>query len=171
MLLNTRQTFYINKIESHTGDQKELFKVFSKLLQQTNEQQLPAHDDLGELTNRFGDFFYNKIEKIHSNTLSKKNFNSARYLEETSCCTCVMSEFQTVSEEDVENVIRKSPNKSCTLDQIPTWLLKDCLIPLLQILTKLINLSLSESIMPEDFKNANLLPLVKINLTACRNFE
>ncbi len=58
--------------------------------------------------------------------------NSAMYLEETSCCTCVMAEFQTVSEEDVEKVIRKSPTKSCTSDPIiPTCLLKDCLIPLL----------------------------------------
>ncbi len=77
-------------------------------------------------------------------------------------CTCVMSEFQTVSEESVEKVIRKSPTKSCILDPIPTWLLKDCLIPLLPIITKIINLTLSEGIMPEDFKNANLLPLVKI---------
>ncbi len=73
MLLNTCQTFYINKIESHTGDQKALSKVFNNLLHQTNEQQLPAHDDLGELTNRFGDFFCGKIEKIHTNILSKKN--------------------------------------------------------------------------------------------------
>ncbi len=133
-------------------------------MHQTNEQQLPAQGELGELTNRFGDFFCHKIEKIHSNILSKKNANSARYFEETSCCTCVMSEFQTVSEEDVEKVIKKSPTKSCTLDPIPTWLLKDCLIPLLPIITtKIINLSLSEGIMPEDFKNANLLPLLKKN--------
>ncbi len=65
-----------NTIESHTDDQK--------LLHQTNEQQLLAHNDLTELTNHFGDA------------------NSARCLEETSCSTCVMSEFQTVSEGDVE---------------------------------------------------------------------
>ncbi len=80
-------------------------------------------------------------------------------LEEISCCTCVMSEFQTVSEGDVEKVIRKSPTKSCALDPIPIGLLKDCSIPLLPIIT---NLSIYHClIMPEDFRYANLLQLVK----------
>ena len=174
MLLSTRRAFYTNKIEYHAGDQKALFKVFNKLMHRTNEQQLPAHDDLGKLTNRFGDFFYDKIENIHMNILSKKNANSARYLEETSCCTCAMSEFQAVTEEDVEKSIRKSPTKSCTLDPIPTWLLKDCLGPLLPVITKLINLSMSEGIMPEDFKDANLLPLLKksqLDIELLKNFR
>ncbi len=51
-------------------------------------------------------------------------------------CTYIMLEFQTVSEEDVEKVIRKSPTKSCTLYPIPTWLLKNCLIFLLPVITK-----------------------------------
>ncbi len=137
MLLNTHEIFYISKIESHTGDQKAMFKVFNKFLHQTNEQQLPAHDDLGELTNHLGDLFCEKIEKIHRNILSKEDANSARYIDEISCCTCVMSEFQTLSEEDAENVIRKSPTKSYTLDPIPIWLLKDYVIPLLPIITKI----------------------------------
>ncbi len=118
-------------------------------MHQTNEQQLPAHNGLSKLTNRLGDIFCEKIEKIHRNTLSKEDANSAWYLEETSCGICVMSECQTVSEEDVEKVIRKNPPKSCTLDPIPTWLLKDCLIPLLPIIKKIIDLFLSEGIMPD----------------------
>ncbi len=66
-----------------------------------------------------------------------------------------------MSEEEVEKAIRKSPTKSCTLDLIPNWLLKDSHSPLLPVITKIINLSLFEGIVPEDFKNANLLPLLK----------
>ncbi len=48
------------------------------------------------------------------------------------------------------------------------------MIPLLPIITKIINLSLSKGIMPEDFKNANLLPLVKkiqLDVEILKNFR
>ena len=37
--------------------------------------------------------------------------------------------FQPPTEADVRNLIKKkSPNKQCSSDPIPTWLLKECLI-------------------------------------------
>ncbi len=130
MLLHTLQMFYIKKIESHTGGQKALFKVFDTFVHQTNEQQLPAHDDLSELTNHSGDIFCDKIEKFHRNILSKKDVKSTSYPEETSCCTCVMSKFQTVSEEEVEKVL--SPTKYFTLDQSLLSYLKTVSFPCCQ---------------------------------------
>ncbi len=68
---------------------------------------------------------------------------------------------------------RALPNPA-HLDPIPTWLLKDCLIPLLPVFTKIIILSLSGSIMSEDFKNASLLKLVKkiqLDIEILKNFR
>ena len=38
-----------------------------------------------------------------------------------------MEEFHTVNEDDVRKIICKLPNKCCSLDVIPTWLLKQCM--------------------------------------------
>ena len=55
----------------------------------------------------------------------------------------------------------KSPSKSCHLDPIPTWLVKDCLDILLPFMTKIVNLSLDTSTMPDSYKFASLYPLIK----------
>ena len=52
-------------------------------------------------------------------------------------------------------------SKSCSLDPLPTFLLKDCVDILLPSLTKLVNASLSEGLFPDDFKKAIVTPLIK----------
>ena len=52
---------------------------------------------------------------------------------------------------------RNSPTKSCSLDPIPTFLLKDCLDILLSSITKLVNYSLIEGSFPIFF----VTPLIK----------
>ena len=65
------------------------------------------------------------------------------------------------SEEEVREIIQKSPNKSCELDPIPTWLLKDCLDELLPLITDIVNTSMKAGSVPKDFKSARIRPLLK----------
>ena len=53
----------------------------------------------------------------------------------------------------------KLTTKSCLLDPWPTFLVKECLHILLPSITKLVNCSLSEGVVPADFKIKQLLPL------------
>ena len=55
----------------------------------------------------------------------------------------------------------KSPNKSCELDLIPTWLLKCCLTELLPPITTLVNKSLTTGSFSEGFKLALIKPHLK----------
>ena len=57
-------------------------------------------------------------------------------------CNSSFSSFLPVSEDCVRDVIMKSPSTSCSLDPIPTWLLKKCLNGLLPVLTQIINMSI-----------------------------
>ena len=57
--------------------------------------------------------------------------------------------------------ITKSPNKSCSLDPFPTFLLKDCLDELLPAITTIVNASLSSALVPTSFKKAVVTPLIK----------
>ena len=69
--------------------------------------------------------------------------------------------FSPISEAEVEKIILNSPTKSCLIDPLPTFLVKECLDLLLPARTKLINYSLSESLVPDGFKNAVVTPLIK----------
>ena len=69
--------------------------------------------------------------------------------------------FQPLSEDDVRKLIKQSPNKQCSSDPIPTWLLKECLDSLLPVLTLLVNKSLQIGYFPEEWKNAAVKPLLK----------
>ena len=54
-----------------------------------------------------------------------------------------------------------SPTKSCTLDPIPTFLLKEVVDDLLPFLTAMVNTSLREGYLPGSQKNAVVSPLLK----------
>src|SRR5437899_622620 len=61
----------------------------------------------------------------------------------------------------VRAAILSSSDATCSLDLIPTRLLKSCLDSFLLPITTLINLSISESIFPDEFKSAIVIPLHK----------
>ena len=65
--------------------------------------------------------------------------------------------FETVTESYVERLVASAPVKSCELDQIPTWLLKQCSHKLVPLITTTINASLTTSNVPADFKHAKTL--------------
>ena len=72
-----------------------------------------------------------------------------------------MEYFNPVSEHVIEDIIRFANNKSCELDPIPNWLLKQCMSAVLPIVTKIVNLSLRDASMPTLFKEASLTPIMK----------
>ena len=73
-----------------------------------------------EMANKF---FIDKVEKIRSNV----NSDDSAVFEEANACQSdhMMNEFQTLSCKDVRKIIMQFPNKSCSLDSLPTWILKD----------------------------------------------
>ena len=58
-------------------------------------------------------------------------------------------------------LVAKSPSKSCSLDPVPTWMLKahlDCILP---SITNIVNESMSTGIVPTKMKAALVTPLLK----------
>jgi len=72
-----------------------------------------------------------------------------------------LSGLQTCTEDDVRRIIIESPTKSCTLDPIPTFLLKESIDALLPFITAMINASLHEGYLPVTQKHALVSPLLK----------
>ena len=109
------------------------------------------------LVQDFGDFFNNMIETIMYDITSKfkSNVNNVT-LGSNFFIVCRLD--ATISE--IKKVKENSPNKSCELDPMPTWLLKSCLREPLSILTKIVNTSLETAHVPAAFKSAHVSFLV-----------
>ena len=71
------------------------------------------------------------------------------------------SVFDEASETEIKKIIMKSRTKSCSLDPLPTQLLKHHLDLLVPAITKLINCSLSSGLVPSKIKQALITPLIK----------
>ena len=54
-----------------------------------------------------------------------------------------------------------SSNASCRLDPVPTWLVKSCLDVLAPSITEMVNLSLLSGCVPENWRTAAVIPLLK----------
>ena len=70
-------------------------------------------------------------------------------------------EFNHVTSSEIEKLIKSSPTKSCVSDPLPTSILKECLQVLLPAITNIVNLSLSSSTVPQQFKDAVVTPILK----------
>ena len=72
-----------------------------------------------------------------------------------------LSSLQSCSNDDVRRVVMESPTKSCALDPIRTFLLKECMDILLPFLAVMVNASLRDGSLPASQKRAVVSPLLK----------
>lgn len=66
-----------------------------------------------------------------------------------------------LTDEELRKIILGSKPTTCSLDPIPTKLLRQCLDVLLPAITKIVNMSLANGVMPQSLKKAIVLPLLK----------
>ena len=171
-LLNSTKKDYIkNKIENAQSS-KDLYQICDKLLNREQRSVLPSHDCATSLANTFVDYFKNKIELIRSNLEESLN-TSTDQLPPTAPIFHGLSleQFRVVSESDVRKVITLSRTKSCALDPIPTWLLKQCLDQVAPVLTVIVNTSLSCADFTPELKRAFVTPLIKKLILDCEIFK
>ena len=69
--------------------------------------------------------------------------------------------FTQVTQDEISKIISKSPTKSCQLDPLPTFLIKECIDILLLSITKLEDCSFCEVLVLDGFKKAVVTPLTK----------
>ena len=74
-----------------------------------------------------------------------------------------LSEFNPASEAEIRKLVVQSPSKSCGLDPLLTWLLKDNLDVLVQALVQIVNSSMSLRNVSDSLKEALVTPLLKKN--------
>lgn len=128
--------------------------------------KLPDCENDSELCNSMVTFFSTKIQKIENQLReiqAKTNSNQDTLTIEASTVyhKDTLRSFHPVTEDNIRKLIISSASKSCILDPIPTYLLKECLDSLLPIITRIVNLSLLSCTVPDCFKTAAVTPLLK----------
>ena len=112
------------------------------------------------MANTFADFFGEKLHKIRAEFASSSS--QIEPLDNVSNCVLKqLSSFRPAAHDEVHRIIQQAPPKHCSLDPIPTELLKKSLDQFLPIITRIINAPVSEQSMPSSLKNAFVKPLLK----------
>ncbi len=144
-------------IDECAGDSRKLFRIVNFLSEERQVRDLPNENPL-ILANRFGEFFYEKIELVKAE-FDKVSVDPPhvdfRFPSEK------LESFSLLSEDEVRKIVMQSLNASSQLDPIPTWLVKICCDELTPVITKMVNLSISEGIVPDCWKTALVRPLLK----------
>ena len=150
----------MSAINNSSGDQKKLFHIVNDLLHQKQAPVLPTHSNISELTEAFGKYFVSKIKVIRSELESDSSFPASTH---TACSPSVqlLETFAPASEKEVLEIVKSAKNSSCSLDPLPTTLVKECMSSLLPRITHNVNRSLSSGIFPSALKHALVKPLLK----------
>ena len=150
-------TYYQKYIKENSDNAKKLFKMTDDLLNKKKVPQLPSHESEEALANDMANYFVDKVKKI---TDKFPQYDTVRS-DQIDSTIPRLTKFELVTETELKKIISSGNSKSSDLDPIPTILLKECLDVLLPTLTRIINLSLSSSTVPQDLKEARITPLIK----------
>ena len=140
-----------------------MVRMVDSLLHRKAKQVFPANQSHDDLAKSFGDFFVSKIHTIRRNmdetgsyeleglpmVLVPKFMGAALYT------------FRPANNDEIRSIIMKSSNAFCSLDPLPTWLLKANINIVLPCITKIVNKSLESGVVPNEFKKAIVKPLLK----------
>ena len=155
LLTQIKTTKIKEKIDDCQKDTRKLYKLVVYLTGTATENPLPPGKTDNQLAEDFAKFFMNKVQTIRDNLadhpLYKPKPTNIQKLDT----------FKNLSTEDVRKLINKMKTKSCELDVLPTYILKEMLDHLLPTITKIINMSLMQGVFIDKWKNALVRPLLK----------
>ena len=160
LVARSKLTYYRDTIINDCSTQKSLFAFMDKVCHK--KQSLLPVGSAEELVTSFNDYFVQKITRIRKD-LDDQHMDLPIDLPELDPGENDhhFSEFDDVSPEQVEKIIKSASSATCTLDPIPTWILKQCVQELFPTITRIVNLSLASGEFPQLMKKALVKPLIK----------
>ena len=158
LITASKRAVYRSLISNHSKNTKKLWPILNSLLTRTSPPTLPTFSSASDLVTSFLNFFGDKIIKLSASLPSMPLISPHN---PPLVSPPGLFQFIPATTAEIRQIILASSNATCSLDAIPTSLLKSCIEALLDPITNLINLSLSEGIFPAHFKTAVVKPLLK----------
>ncbi len=161
LITEARRLYFKNFISQNQFNPKKLWSGLDTLLSRKPPSVLPTFSCPRLMASTFSTFFIQKIAKITS--IFTPNISPTSVLPDIPLpyVPPQLHLFSPATMDEITIAISSSSNATCSLDPIPTELLKSCLPALILPITNIVNLSLSEGIFPDQFKNAIVTPLYK----------
>uniref|UniRef100_A0AAR2K341 Reverse transcriptase domain-containing protein n=1 Tax=Pygocentrus nattereri TaxID=42514 RepID=A0AAR2K341_PYGNA len=156
-LQKAKTLYFSNVIQCSTDNLRGLFQTVNKLICPLNCFPLTPSADL---CSKFINFFNLKIDSIYSQFAFTRPILNHQSLSVQFSGSC-LSNFSTVNESFVGELIMKSRATTCQLDPIPTQWVKSCLPAICPLITKVINASLTAGLVPPCLKLAAVTPVLK----------
>ena len=151
-------------VKENAYNQKAIFKSVNKVLRRETPNPMPACESDSILAKEFLQFFTTKVNTIREKFTTgtdQAHVLDTTYTDMDNSEQVWFTRFETLSEQQVLKIINNANTTTCELDPIPTILLKECIDVLLPVITRIVNLSLTESTMPAVYKKAIIRPLLK----------
>ena len=163
LIAKSKEEFYKDKINSSDDSQRSLFACVKELLGTANSSKLPSSNSSHDFSDRIANFFVEKIAKIKTHLEEIKSKFNADLGPETELVSNgnYLAKFDPTTEEEVKKIIMSSACTSCCLDPVPSFIVKKCLHILLPVITRIINLSFESAKIPDCYKMAAVIPLLK----------
>ena len=166
--------YYSQNFVESTKNPRDLYKTVNTLLNKATVSTFPTVFPEELLPGKFAEFFKEKISKIRAEFRPPTCVQLAT--DEVSLISDInqLRTFHPASESEIQHIIQQAPSKSCSLDPVPTWLVKDSLPELLPVITAVVNKSLSSVTVPSSFKDAIVKPLLKkpsLELNELKNYR
>ena len=161
-----KKSFYEKSLGASIDNKRALFNKIKRLMG-TEVHQLPRCTDEQELAEQFKTFFDTKVNTIRQNIMSERSTLSHSNVQpppEEPEANCELSCFDVWTEDSIKDLVMAMPDKFCSLDPIPTWLLKKCLPELTPVLCYIINESLKSGQFPQRLKHAIVKPILRITI-------
>ena len=127
----------------------------NNLTSKSTEIEWPVHTSNDQLAEDFASYFQEKIDKIRETLNNKPKYNAPN------TDAPRLAWFAPMTERQVSIVISSLKSKSCELDAIPTTILKKMLPEVIPLVTKIVNVSLTDGCFCRDWKTAVVRPLLK----------
>ena len=158
MITESKKRYYRNLVTNSATNPRKLWSCLNTLLHRSaSSPTLPISSSVTSLATSFMEFFSDKIVKLKASITPDLLSPHS----DPSSPPPILSQFPLATEAEVRSAILRSSDSTCSLDFIPTKLLKSCLDAFLLPITNLINLSISESTFHTTFKHALITPLLK----------
>ena len=164
---HAKYLYYHDIFLKYKKDIKNTWVTIKDLISQKNNKSLPALftingnsvSDQKEIAAKFNEYFCTIGPNLASNITAPDNLNFKHFLHDP---TQTSFNFQAVTEDAVNEIINKFPNKTSRgHDEISMNFVKNIKTSIVPPLTKVINQSLLTGIFPDQLKNAKIVPVFK----------
>ena len=159
--LITTKSYFCAKIQEFTRNMKSMYRVANDLMCRKQSRTLPDHHCSDEvMADRFPEHFSDKITSIRQRVNQPSDAQPTRPAIDNECGH-TLSEFSPATTAATYRLVQTCPSKHCSLDILPTSLLKANVNVIAPTLTRIINLSLESATVPADMESSLITPVLK----------